>query len=142
MTKLCFCPLCDEEGEDIEHCLIKCPRVLPIWKKVWSWWNLPSPVEFPSFQVCDIAMGNISTQGCSRINKILHGVLQCVIWVIWKWRNIVVNASPESVGSTKEEDIFPAIQRISKNWISARLKTNAANWNNWISKPFDLFLPS
>ncbi|GJT10444.1 putative RNA-directed DNA polymerase [Tanacetum coccineum] len=45
-----MCPLCDDEVEDIEHCLIKCSRVLPYWKKVWSWWNLPSPVVFPSFQ--------------------------------------------------------------------------------------------
>ncbi|GJV01122.1 putative RNA-directed DNA polymerase, eukaryota, reverse transcriptase zinc-binding domain protein [Tanacetum coccineum] len=93
-------------------------------------------------EVSDISMGNISTQGCSRINKILQGVLQCVIWVIWKWRNRIVNASPDSVESIKDEDIFFAIQRISKNWISARNKSDAANWNKWIPKPFDLYLPS
>ncbi|GJT84139.1 hypothetical protein Tco_1058481 [Tanacetum coccineum] len=80
-----------------------------------------------TFLVCIISMGNISTQGCSRINKILHGVLQCVIWVIWKWRNRIVNASPDSVDSIKDEDIFPAIQRISKNWINARNKSHVAN---------------
>ncbi|GJX08316.1 hypothetical protein Tco_0196248 [Tanacetum coccineum] len=28
--------------DEITHCGISCPRVLP----VWSWWNLPSPVVF------------------------------------------------------------------------------------------------
>ncbi|GJZ57680.1 hypothetical protein Tco_0613174 [Tanacetum coccineum] len=47
------CPLCDDEVEDIKHCLIKCSRVLPIWRKVWSRWNLPFPMVFPSFQVLE-----------------------------------------------------------------------------------------
>nr|GEU80135.1 RNA-directed DNA polymerase, eukaryota, reverse transcriptase zinc-binding domain protein [Tanacetum cinerariifolium] len=29
------CPFCDCNVEDIEHCLIKFPKVLPVWKKVW-----------------------------------------------------------------------------------------------------------
>ncbi|GKE84837.1 hypothetical protein Tco_1558579 [Tanacetum coccineum] len=40
---------------------------------------------------------------------------------------------------TIEEGMFSAIQRISKTWMSAHLKSPDANWNNWISRPFDIF---
>ncbi|GJY19325.1 F-box domain containing protein [Tanacetum coccineum] len=69
------CPFCDDAWDEIGHCGISCPRVLPVWRKVWSWWNLPSPVVFPSFSVADVAMGRIDSFGGSRMNKVLHGVL-------------------------------------------------------------------
>ncbi|GJZ26721.1 RNA-directed DNA polymerase, eukaryota [Tanacetum coccineum] len=72
------CPFCDDAQDEITHCGISCPRVLP----VWSWWNLPSPVVFPSFSVADVAMGKIDSFGGSRLNKVLHGVLQCTLWSI------------------------------------------------------------
>ncbi|GKB12301.1 F-box domain containing protein [Tanacetum coccineum] len=105
-----------EEGDEIDHCGITCPRVLPVWRKVWSWWNMPSPVVFPSFLVADVAMGRIDSFGGSRMNKVLHGVLQYV------------------AAKIKEEDIFPGIQRVSNTWISARLKAYAPNWDAWISR--------
>nr|GEW65299.1 putative RNA-directed DNA polymerase, eukaryota, reverse transcriptase zinc-binding domain protein [Tanacetum cinerariifolium]GEW67941.1 putative RNA-directed DNA polymerase, eukaryota, reverse transcriptase zinc-binding domain protein [Tanacetum cinerariifolium] len=71
---------------------------------------------------------------------VLNGVLQIALWVIWNWRNRVVYASWDLIAKTIEEDVFPAIQRVSKTWIAARLSTaKPANWNNWISKPFELF---
>ncbi|GKD54095.1 hypothetical protein Tco_1287482 [Tanacetum coccineum] len=57
-----------------------------------------------------------------------------------KWRNRVSHADSDSAPTIIEEDIFPAIQRISKTWMSARLKSPLANWNNWISRPSELFL--
>ncbi|GKD95928.1 hypothetical protein Tco_1379825 [Tanacetum coccineum] len=73
------------------------------------------------------------------MGKILHGVFQISLWAIWKWRNRIVNASADSSPKIKEEDIFPAIQRLSRTWIAARLVSNSANWDVWISRPFDLF---
>ncbi|GKE21150.1 RNA-directed DNA polymerase, eukaryota, reverse transcriptase zinc-binding domain protein, partial [Tanacetum coccineum] len=129
------CPLCNEEVESLEHCIINCPRVLPIW----SWLNLVSPSVFPSFTIEDIVKNSVKENGCSRSNKVLNGVLHCTIWSIWKWRNKVSHADSDSVSKVIDEDIFPAIQRMSKTWISARLKSSEAKWNNWISKPFDIF---
>ncbi|GKF14184.1 RNA-directed DNA polymerase, eukaryota, reverse transcriptase zinc-binding domain protein [Tanacetum coccineum] len=77
--------------------------------------------------------------GCSGTNKALNGVLHFTIWSIWKWRNKVSHADSDSVSKVIDEDIFPAIQRMSKTWISARLKSSEANWNIWISRPFDIF---
>ncbi|GJW88208.1 RNA-directed DNA polymerase, eukaryota, partial [Tanacetum coccineum] len=96
------------------------------------------PLGFPVFSISDIAMGNIHTTGCSRINKILNGVLRCSIWAIWKLRNRIINVEPDMVRKVKDEDIFPFIRRTSKLWISVRLNLAAANWNRWISRPYDI----
>ncbi|GKE77970.1 hypothetical protein Tco_1544090 [Tanacetum coccineum] len=121
------CPFCDDDNEDIDHCLIRCPRVLSIWKKIWSWWHLDNPISFPSFSIKDIALGNIGSRGCYRVNKVIHGVLQCALWAIWKWRNKIINAPLDSVDGVKNEDIFPFIQRISRTWISARCQSKPVN---------------
>ncbi|GJV58049.1 retrovirus-related pol polyprotein from transposon TNT 1-94 [Tanacetum coccineum] len=117
------------EEETLVHCIISCPRVLSIW----SWWNLDSPLLFPTFSITDIAMGNVKTSGCSRTNKALNGVLYCAIWSIWKWRNRVCYAYTYSVSKIIDEDIYPAIQRMSKLWMSARIKSPIANWNSFAS---------
>ncbi|GJS19833.1 RNA-directed DNA polymerase, eukaryota, reverse transcriptase zinc-binding domain protein [Tanacetum coccineum] len=134
-----LCPFCNNEDEDLDHCLINCFRVLPVWKKVWSWWHLPPPSTFPSFGIKDIAFGTFVSNGCMLSNKAIYGVFQCTFWAVWKWRNKLINAQQDRVDSTREDDIFPSIQRISKIWIFARASSRPANWNCWISRPFDLF---
>ncbi|GJR24031.1 RNA-directed DNA polymerase, eukaryota, reverse transcriptase zinc-binding domain protein [Tanacetum coccineum] len=134
------CPFCESVVEDIDHSLIRCPYMIKVWRKVWSWWNLGPPVSFPSFSISDIALGNISSLSntCSRLSKVMQGVFQCSLWVIWKWRNKIVNSHSDVSSWIKNEDIFPSIQRLSKTWISARL-SNLVNWNVWIARPFDLY---
>ncbi|GJU50245.1 putative RNA-directed DNA polymerase [Tanacetum coccineum] len=76
---------------------------------------------------------------CMHMRKVLNGVFQIALWVIWNWRNRLVYASGDLIAKTIEEDVFPAIQRVSKTWIAACLSTaKSVNWNNWISKPFEL----
>ncbi|GKC26786.1 putative RNA-directed DNA polymerase [Tanacetum coccineum] len=133
------CCLCNREIEAVEHCIIRCSRVVPIWRNIWSWWGIPSPSVFPSFSNQDIVKGNVKTSGCHLTNKVLNGVLLCSIWSIWKRRNKVSHADLDLAPKIIEEDLFPAIQRITKTWMSARLKSPEANWNNWISRPFDIF---
>ncbi|GKA96117.1 putative RNA-directed DNA polymerase, eukaryota, reverse transcriptase zinc-binding domain protein [Tanacetum coccineum] len=75
-----------------------------------------------------------------KIEQVLNGVFQIALWVLWNWWNRAVYASGDSLAKILEEDVFPAIQRMSKTWISARLSiSKRANWNKWISKPFELF---
>nr|GEX01325.1 hypothetical protein [Tanacetum cinerariifolium] len=116
--------------ESVEHCLIKCPRVSLVWRKIWGWWHFDYPVSFPSFCILDIGLGKIGNFSCPRLNKVLNGVLQCVIWVVWKWRNKVVNAPLDSITSAKSEDIFPYIQRLSKLWIAARCSSIPFDWSS------------
>ncbi|GJY51581.1 RNA-directed DNA polymerase, eukaryota, reverse transcriptase zinc-binding domain protein [Tanacetum coccineum] len=115
-----LCPLCDMEVESVEHCLIKCLPVSLVWRKIWGWLHLDYLISFHSFSIFDFALGKIGNFRCPRLNKVLNGALQCVIWVVWKWRNKVVNALLDSITSVKSEDIFPSIQRLSKLWIATR----------------------
>nr|GEZ24693.1 RNA-directed DNA polymerase, eukaryota, reverse transcriptase zinc-binding domain protein [Tanacetum cinerariifolium] len=84
------CPFCEEDNKVLDHCIISCPRVLGIWRKVWSCWNLDSPLVFPSFSISNIALGNVRTRGDNRANKILNGVLHCTICSI---RNNIISDS-------------------------------------------------
>ncbi|GKA70207.1 RNA-directed DNA polymerase, eukaryota, reverse transcriptase zinc-binding domain protein [Tanacetum coccineum] len=34
------CLMCESAIEEIDHCLIRCPMLNQIWRKVWSWWSL------------------------------------------------------------------------------------------------------
>ncbi|GKF51156.1 hypothetical protein Tco_0147623 [Tanacetum coccineum] len=101
--------------------------VLPIWQKVWSWWDMVPPVVFPSFTISDIARGIIDPFTNSRIRKIWYGVFQTALWAIWKWRNRIVNAPADTTPKIKEEYIFPTIQRLSRTWIGARSAFKQAN---------------
>ncbi|GJW59088.1 putative RNA-directed DNA polymerase, eukaryota, reverse transcriptase zinc-binding domain protein [Tanacetum coccineum] len=134
------CPFYERDVEDLDHCIIVCSCVLPIWRKVWSWWNIDLLVVFPSFSVSDIACGSIASVGNSKVGKVLQGVFQISLWAIWKWRNRIVNATTDSIPKIKEEGIFPVIQRLSKTWIAARLSSKPANLDIWISRTFDLFV--
>nr|GEW95503.1 RNA-directed DNA polymerase, eukaryota, reverse transcriptase zinc-binding domain protein [Tanacetum cinerariifolium] len=80
-------PFCENVIEHIDHCLSNCHIVAAVQRKMI---------------------------GCSRINKILNGVLQCSLWAIWEWRNRIINAEQDMVRKVKDEDIFPSIQRTSK----------------------------
>ncbi|GKD77946.1 hypothetical protein Tco_1340567 [Tanacetum coccineum] len=57
--RLCELPALWLEDEDVNHVLISCSRVLPVWRKVWSWWSLDLPVSFPPFS-CQGASGGFS----------------------------------------------------------------------------------
>ncbi|GJZ31875.1 RNA-directed DNA polymerase, eukaryota, reverse transcriptase zinc-binding domain protein, partial [Tanacetum coccineum] len=104
------CRFCDSDTEDIEHVLIRCPRVSMVWRKVWCWWNLPSPISFPSFSVLDIAKGNINGHG-DDIDSI--------------------NYEDFFSGIQRMAKIWMSAR------IKSKLKMD---WNSWVARPFDLFL--
>ncbi|GJY20490.1 RNA-directed DNA polymerase, eukaryota, reverse transcriptase zinc-binding domain protein [Tanacetum coccineum] len=134
------CPFYASDIEDSKHVLLKCQCASMIWRKVWSWWNLPSPISFPSFSISDIAKGNIIVQGCPHLVKVIDGVFQITLWAIWNWRNRLIHASGDDIYLIKNDDIFPGIQRMSKLWMYARIRSDLKmDWNCWVTMPFDLF---
>lgn len=131
------CPFCDSDLEDIQHVLVECPRVSVVWRNVWSWWNLPPPT---SFSIADVAKGNLPVRGWPSLTKAINGVFQISLWAIWNWRNRIIHATGDDLESTKNEDIFPGIQRKAKKWMSARICPKMKiDWNCWIDRPLDLF---
>ncbi|GKE61737.1 RNA-directed DNA polymerase, eukaryota, reverse transcriptase zinc-binding domain protein [Tanacetum coccineum] len=79
-----LCPFCEGNIESISHYLLLCPRVKPIWRKIWSWWDLDLPLSFPAFSIENVNLCNMVDLGCSKLNKILHGVFHCCLWAVWK----------------------------------------------------------
>nr|GEV94067.1 hypothetical protein [Tanacetum cinerariifolium] len=53
-----LCPFYERSEEVIDHFLVRCLFVLPVWWKIWSWWNLPQPLVFSSFYISDIVLGS------------------------------------------------------------------------------------
>ncbi|GJY04134.1 RNA-directed DNA polymerase, eukaryota, reverse transcriptase zinc-binding domain protein [Tanacetum coccineum] len=106
-----LCPFCELEDETLEHCLIKYSHVQTWWHKVWSWLRFNTTFSIPHVTIKDIAAGNVGITGNHILAKIFHGVFQCVLWAIWRWRNKVVNSFPDSVIAAKSDDVFPSIQR-------------------------------
>lgn len=123
-----FCPFCELEVETIDHCLISCHRVLPVWRNIWGWWHLDTPILFPSFSTKDIAMGNINCLRFSTLDELLQGVFLCGHWGVWKCRNKVVSVSLESMVTAKDEDDFPSIQCLSRIWISVCCSSSSLDW--------------
>ncbi|GJW72426.1 RNA-directed DNA polymerase, eukaryota, reverse transcriptase zinc-binding domain protein [Tanacetum coccineum] len=115
------CPFCNLDIEDLDHVLVNCQCVRIVWRKVWSWWNLPPPISFPSFSISDITKGNIKFHDSPHLVKVLNGVFQIILWAIWNCRNRLIHALRDDIESIKNEDIFLCIHRMSKLWMSARI---------------------
>ncbi|PWA55370.1 hypothetical protein CTI12_AA428340 [Artemisia annua] len=59
------------DPEDSDHLLIRCPRIITIWRKVFSWWK----IDFPS----NISLAFIaSSSSCFPLNKHSAKVFQGV----------------------------------------------------------------
>ncbi|GKB55205.1 probable lactoylglutathione lyase, chloroplastic [Tanacetum coccineum] len=51
----------------------------------------------------DVAIGNLPVNGDVSLAKVLHGVFQIALWIIWNWRNRVVHAPIDMIEKCKEE---------------------------------------
>ena len=61
------------EIEDIEHILVKCNDVGTVWRKIWSWWSLPTPIIYPSLSIAEVALETIMSMAVLRSSKLLMG---------------------------------------------------------------------
>ena len=125
-TSVClFCGLYDESRD---HCFFLCPKV----KEVWLRWGKVRA----RFSLSDILKGNFNFTKDRWTMKLFHAFCLSLIWYVWKWRNKILHASSdEEVSSAQQEDIFPAIQRLSLLWTSNRASKCRFSWCHWIRAP-------
>nr|GEY06303.1 hypothetical protein [Tanacetum cinerariifolium] len=71
------CPFCEVVSEYVDHSLLLCPSIKPIWRKTWSWWNLDMPVSFPSFDLSDICL----SRDPDRPGSVSYPVLDRTNWI-------------------------------------------------------------
>nr|GEZ92180.1 RNA-directed DNA polymerase, eukaryota, reverse transcriptase zinc-binding domain protein [Tanacetum cinerariifolium] len=71
-----LCTLCGLVDEDMEHCLLSCPRVKSLWVKIWNWWGSPS------LSLSDILMGSFGFIKDKGAIRAFHGVCLTALWHI------------------------------------------------------------
>nr|GEU49539.1 putative RNA-directed DNA polymerase, eukaryota, reverse transcriptase zinc-binding domain protein [Tanacetum cinerariifolium] len=116
--------LCNSEIELLDHYLVNCPLVKPVWAKEWSWWGL----DLSGFSLDDIIYGSRISFANKWAAKAFRGVTWSLVWSIWKWWNEVVHTSPNDVPSILRKDLFPNFQRVTRLRVSNRARcSNAGN---------------
>ncbi|GJX93637.1 hypothetical protein Tco_0348223 [Tanacetum coccineum] len=92
-----------------------------------------------AFGSLSLSLHDVDKWPCSRdACGMFKGCLSRPFGDVWKWRNKAVNAFLESTRTmvaTKDEDVFPSIQRLSRIWSSARGSSSPLDWGCWISSP-------
>ncbi|PWA63352.1 hypothetical protein CTI12_AA353220 [Artemisia annua] len=127
--KVCLFYGLSDESRD--HCFFLCPKLKVVWLKFWRWWKVPARLS-----LSDILKGNFNFTKDKWTTKLFHAVCLSLIWYVWKWRNKILHASSdEEVSSAQQEDIFPAIQRLSLLWTSNRASKCRFSWCHWIRAP-------
>ncbi|CAI8614207.1 unnamed protein product [Vicia faba] len=72
-----LCVFCEQHEEDLDHLLLHCPKVKPIWQMIQKWMDVELPTE-----------GNCCLQFL-KVVEVLKGKLACnktgVIWLTVCW---------------------------------------------------------
>ncbi|XP_071695492.1 uncharacterized protein [Rutidosis leptorrhynchoides] len=124
-----YVPLCDSHTETIEHALVNCHKVSPIWTQLLDWWNQNN------ITISNINEAIISNQGFTH-NSTGFFLWQATKWIacyiIWKHRNLNVFSSKV----WNPAMIISEIQTQSFSWISNRSRKKAPiEWHQWLLNP-------
>ncbi|KAJ9559906.1 hypothetical protein OSB04_005066 [Centaurea solstitialis] len=126
------CVLCGNNIETLDHCFFTCSLSSAIWKKVWAWWGIKSPLltSVSSFKSMVQRMGTNR-----KLRVVFSSVCAITLWQIWRWRNSILFATDDAIIRKRSQDPFPSIQILSKLWIGSRNKKWQMNLSNWITAP-------
>ena len=127
------CIFYDNSVETFDHRFFSCSSVSSLWRKIWAWWGLKSPM-FSSVDMFKKTIQKMSQN--RRWGNVFFVVCAVAIWQLWKWRNVILFAKGDDVAKKKSEDPFLVIQNLSKLWISNRKHNLKINWDNWCVFPF------
>ena len=123
-----LCSHCGNEIETLDHCFLRCNRVVEGWKKVFKWWKLGS------FDVQDVE-DILCHKGRVNFHKKQRTIWQAVCWsmlyIIWSSRNKRVFENKVSNLMT----ICDELQVLSYYWITIRAKGSISSWVEWSSDP-------
>lgn len=82
-----ICCYCKVDVETAKHLFLDCREVSKLWYRMAEWigaeWAAPQSIE----HLMSNFGGLLSDAG--KIKKRLLGLWVCVVWVLWKWRNLV-----------------------------------------------------
>lgn len=117
------CTCCKAEWESANHLFIECDKVNKLWNNIIKWtgssWVQPRNIEVHFYSFSNLL-------GRGRWKKRMSGLLSCVTWVIWKWRNSIAFNSKEWDFRRLEEEIK------SRFWAWCLVKGDAASSTNFL----------
>jgi hypothetical protein len=122
-----LCPLCNQEMESAEHVFLYCRIATMVWKEIFAWLNIPFSLPHNLFSIfnCVLNSGNPK----AKKGRLMIGCV--VVWMIWKFRNLVVFEN--SRGSCS--DLVEGIKVASWKWWLARTKSAHWLYYEWKSEP-------
>ncbi|XP_071694965.1 uncharacterized protein [Rutidosis leptorrhynchoides] len=119
------CPLCDDDIESVDHCLISCKKVIDVWSNVFKWWELGT-----------FSFANLEEQLLGKHNQGTdEDILQAVIWsccyLVWKNRNQMVFKNK----CWNTPMALCEIQVKTFEWVAKRHKRKHIEWLSWFNNP-------
>jgi hypothetical protein len=80
-----WCVMCKKHGESVDHLLLHCDVARVVWSSFYRLfrveWVMPS-------SVLDVLSGWGTLLGCGSVNRIWKKVPLCVLWGLWRERNV------------------------------------------------------
>ncbi|KAJ9541035.1 LOW QUALITY PROTEIN: hypothetical protein OSB04_027541 [Centaurea solstitialis] len=123
-----LCPRCGEMVESMDHALVMCREVKPVWNRVGMWWgkNLDTVSS-----VQELLNEDSSPSWGVGKEEVWLAVKWSFMYFIWRHRNSLVFERSSSIVHDKVLEM----QRQSFEWISKRSKGWTIHWEDWLADP-------
>ncbi|KAJ9567941.1 hypothetical protein OSB04_003907 [Centaurea solstitialis] len=125
-----LCPRCEKGEESVEHALVGCEKVIPLWKRIGRWWKINIGSSITIEEV--INLGNqegVNSKGGRR----WMAMTWCVMYLIWVNRNKIVFQNSKV---SMEESLF-SFQLKAFEWVNLRDIDLAVDWKTWMTDPLN-----
>ncbi|GJV29957.1 hypothetical protein Tco_1386405 [Tanacetum coccineum] len=93
-----LCPCCEESSESLDHCFVTCPKVKPIWDRVFEWWGVGMQNILSVEDVRNIVEANAFTGLKKRYGKGLFDLFKEVQGRVFEWIATRLKKQPEVGG--------------------------------------------
>lgn len=114
----------------LEHVLVFCPKVLPVWRKTFAWWT----IGVHTINSGEGITHDLKLSDCKMIDKAIR--------VLWAFKVVYVEVEKHDIHTSEEENevvklevINWSIQSLSLLWILNRSKHFFFFLSQWITNP-------
>ncbi|XP_058725869.1 uncharacterized protein LOC131597176 [Vicia villosa] len=124
------CVFCHLEEEDINHLMLSCATLKPLWRKICSWLELDMPTNL---DCCSHMLSCIEKMSGKMARNRAGAVWLTICWGIWKYRNdIVFNNAVVDI-----DELFVLIIFSSWWWLAIDSRDRIlSSFYDWFHNPF------
>ncbi|XP_022031774.1 uncharacterized protein LOC110932826 [Helianthus annuus] len=118
------CKICGLYDEDVDHLFVGCELAQKVWDLVSKWCKISG---IYGFGIKDILGWHKQVRGCKKWRKLIYGIMQIALWVVWRSRNDLVFDGKE----VKVDQIMNEIKQLGFLWIGSRSRFKEISWVDW-----------